>query len=107
MLASVRGDYACCEGLFDCAVLIEVPRDLRLRRARERSFRRFGARMLPGGDLYEQEEAFFRSVASRDETLSESWCRSLRCPLIRVDGAAAPQDSLRVLLEKLHQERPT
>ncbi len=61
-------------------MLIEAPRDLRLHRVRERSFRRFGARMLTDGDLYEQEEAFFRFVASRDETLIESGAASSAVP---------------------------
>lgn len=36
---------------FQYIVLVEVPRDIRLQRVRNRSFQKFGSRMLPGGDL--------------------------------------------------------
>ena len=39
------------------AVRLEVPREIRLQRVRNRSLAQFGSRMLPGGDLYEQEQA--------------------------------------------------
>lgn len=42
--------------------------------------------MLSGGDLYEQEEKFFRLVESRDENTIEEWVRSLKCPVMRIDG---------------------
>lgn len=38
---------------------IDVPKGIQIQQARNRSFQKFGNRMLPGGDLYEQEEGFF------------------------------------------------
>jgi thymidylate kinase len=87
ILASVKGDYG--EDLysfFQYAILIEVPRDIRLQRVKERSFQKFGSRMLSGGDLFEQEEKFFRIVESRNEDTVEEWVKSLKCPVIRIDG---------------------
>lgn len=37
---------------------MDAPKDIRLRRVKNRSFRMFGDRILPGGDLYKQEEEF-------------------------------------------------
>ncbi len=88
VLASVKGDYG--ERLypyFTCAVLIEVPKEVRMQRVRERSFGKFGARMRPGGDLYGEEEEFFAFVESRPEDLAEQWAAQLQCPVLRVDGA--------------------
>ncbi len=83
---------------FRYAVLLTLPRDVRLRRVRERSLRKFGDRMLPGGDLYEQEEAFFDFAASRPEDMVEEWARSLRCPVIRADGTRPVEENIRLIL---------
>lgn len=79
-----QGDafYPC----FRYAILIYVPRDIRLQRVRNRSLQKFGSRMLPGGDLYEQEEQFFASVAAKAEDSVENWIVGLGCPVLRVDG---------------------
>lgn len=87
ILASVKGDYG--EELysfFQCAILLDVPRDIRLQRVKDRSFQKFGNRMLSSGDLFEQEEKFFRVVESRNEDTVEEWAKSLKCPVIRIDG---------------------
>lgn len=87
VLASVKGDYG--EELysfFQCAILLDVPRDISLQRVKDRSFQKFGNRMLLGGDLFEQEEKFFRLVESRNEDTVEEWVKSLKCPVIRIDG---------------------
>ena len=74
------------ESAFDAGILLETPREERLRRVRARSFRKFGSRMLEGGDLYEAEEAFFRTVAGRRETEPEEWLRGLSIPVLRLSG---------------------
>ena len=59
VLAAVKGDYVeTIYSLFRLAVLIEVPKNIRIHRVKERSYNKFGKRMLPGGDLYEQEQEF-------------------------------------------------
>ena len=87
ILAAVRGDYGeAILPLFRYAVLLEVPREIRLARVQERSFQRFGNRMRPGGDLYEREQAFFRAVGLRTEREVEAWTQRLDCPVLRADG---------------------
>ena len=84
---SVKGDYGeDIHSFFQYAILPDVPRDIRLQRVKERSFQKFGNRMLSGGDLFEQEEKFFRFVESRNENIVEEWVKSLKCPVMRVDG---------------------
>ena len=102
VFASVRGDYgeSICRS-FRYAVLISVPRDIRLERVRNRSFQKFGDRMLPGGDLHEQEEAFFDFVAARPENLVEEWIKSLRCSVIRVDGTRPVEENVRIIIEQM------
>ena len=56
VFAAVRGDYGnLLLRSLSHIVLIEVPQEIRKERVRQRSYRRFGERILPGGDLYEKE----------------------------------------------------
>ncbi len=102
VLASVKGDYGenICS-FFRYAVLIDVPKDIRLKRVKERSFHKFGSRMLPGGDLYEQEEEFFDLVRSRAENTVEEWAQSLSCPVIRVDGTKPVNENVKLIIERI------
>lgn len=102
VFAAVKGDYgADILPFYNYIVLIEVPRDIRLQRVHNRSFLKFGDRMLAGGDLYEQEEAFFRTVAARAEDSVESWAQTLTCPLIRVDGTKPIEENVRLIIEQI------
>jgi len=104
VLASVKGDYG--EEIlpyYHYAVLIDVPKEIRMQRIRSRSYGKFGERMLPGGDLHESEEAFFRLVAERPVDYAERWVHTLSCPVIRVDGTrpiAENVEKIRQIIEE-------
>lgn len=102
VFTSVKGDYGeVIYPLFKYAVLLEVPKDIRLQRVKNRSFQKFGDRMLPGGDLYEQEENFFDFVKSRAENTVEEWIKSVSCPVIRVDGTKPVEENVNLIIGKL------
>lgn len=87
ILASVKGDYGAeVESQFNCAVLLHVPKEIRMQRVKDRSFQKFGSRMLPGGDLYEKEKAFLEMTENRPDAMAEDWLRSTSIPVIRLDG---------------------
>ncbi len=87
VLASVTGNYGDeIVSMFTGAVWISVPKDIRMKRVKDRSFQKFGDRIFPGGDLYEKEKRFFDMVEHRREEDVEDWLKSLRVPVIRVDG---------------------
>lgn len=95
VFAAVKGDYgSAILPLYRYAVLIEVPKEIRLRRVRDRSFQKFGGRMKPGGDLYESEEVFFQTAAARPEDYAESWVRTLSCPVVVVDGTRPVEENV-------------
>lgn len=95
VFASVTGDYAEeLSNLYQYVVLINVPKEIRMQRVRNRSFEKFGNRMLPGGDLYEAEDAFFGFVENRSEDHVEKWVETLNCPIIRVDGTKSIEDNI-------------
>ena len=98
ILASVKGDYG-MYSFFQYAILLDVPKDIRLQRVKKRSFQKFGNRMLSGGDLYEREEKFFHLVESRSENIVEEWVRSLKCPVIRIDGTKSVEENVNLIIE--------
>lgn len=102
VFAAVKGDYGKeILPLYRYAVLLDVPKDIRLLRVRNRSFQKFGNRMLPGGDLYECEEKFFEMVRSRTECYVEEWVQSLNCPIIRVDGTGPIEENTKVIMKQM------
>lgn len=95
VFAAVRGNYGeAFRSFYQLAVLIEVSKEIRMRRIRNRSFQKFGNRMLPGGDLYEREEAFFKMVESRQENYAENWLESVDSPVIRIDGTRSIEENV-------------
>ena len=100
VLASVTGDFGQdFSPCFQYAVQVAVPKEIRMKRLRERSFSQFGDRMLPGGDLYGQEGAFFRFSGSRAENTVENCLRSLTCPVIKIDGTKPIEENVSFLGE--------
>ena len=104
VFVAVKGDYGHdILPLYNYIVMVEVPRDIRLERVRNRSFMKFGERMLPGGDLYEKEEQWFKLVESRPETYAEEWLKSMDCPVIRVDGTKPVEENIDYILGQIKE----
>lgn len=99
ILAAVKGAYGPdVTRHLTGAIFIHAPKDERMARIRSRSHRKFGDRMLPGGDLHQAEEEFFAMAAGRDEAEVEAWLQSLSVPVLRIDGANPPEVSLKSIL---------
>lgn len=102
IFASVKGDYGeWMESLFTYAVLIHVPREIRIQRIWNRSYDKFGDKILPGGELYEREQKFFDMVKSRPDNYAEEWASNLSCPVFRVDGTKSVKENVELLAAKL------
>ena len=84
---SSRGLFNSC---FDMAVFITVPAAIRVDRLRSRTQLQFGARVLEGGDMYENNSKFIESSANYETNgrlaAHEKWITELLCPIVRVDG---------------------
>lgn len=99
VLASVKGDYGeTVYPFFQYVILLKVPKKIRLQRVKNRSYEKFGKRMLPGGDLYEQEKHFFELVKSKSEDAVDEWARSLNCPMIQVDGTKPVKETVDMIV---------
>lgn len=102
VFSAVKGDYGNdILPLYSYVVVMEVPKAIRSQRVRNRSFQKFGSRMLMGGDLYQQEEAFFQIVDSRQEDAIEKWLKQVSCPVIRVDGTKPIAENVAYILQAM------
>lgn len=103
VFAAVRGNYGKeIIPMYNYVVVIEVPKEIRSQRVRNRSFQKFGSRMRMGGDLYEQEEAFFRMTESRQEDYAENWLQLVKCPIIRVDGTKPIHENVEHIVKQIN-----
>ena len=112
IFASVRGKFGRgtlpnhgidVRAAYQYVVLIQVPKDIRLKRVRERDFLKFGNRVLPGGDLYEVTEAFFGKISARQDDYAEKWMESMDCPVIRIDGTKPIEENVTYIIKQLQE----
>lgn len=102
VFASGKADYKeSIYQFFQYAILIDVPRDIRIQRVKKRSLEKFGNRMLSGGDLYEQEKRFLNFVKSRNENVVKEWVESLNCTIIRIDGIKTVEENVKCIIEQI------
>ena len=106
IFAAVKGHYGDrLIASLDHIVLMEVPKQIRSRRIRDRSYRKFGNRILPGGDLYDQESEWFSLTESRPETYVTDWLETVDCPVIRIDGTLPVEENVDYLESVLSKEK--
>ena len=102
IFAAVKGDYGDrLAASLDHIVLMEAPKPVRSQRVRNRSFQKFGERILPGGDLFEKENAWFRLTDGRPEDYVTKWLETAGCPVIRIDGTLPPGENVEYLVSVL------
>lgn len=102
IFAAVRGNHSLkTAAMFTCAIYVSVPKEIRMKRVRERSYAKFGDRVLQGGDLYEKEEAFFNVVKKRTDKTVTDWLETLDIPIIKVDGTVPIDENINALLIEL------
>lgn len=102
VFSAVKGDYGNdILQKYSYVVVMEVSPKIRAQRVRSRSFQKFGSRMLPGGDLYQQEEAFFRMADSRQDDTIDTWLQKVSCPIIRVDGTKPIADNVAYIIRAM------
>lgn len=99
------------ESYFDLAVFLTAPAEVRAERIQKRELARWGARVLPGGDMYESEGSIHKDymacVRSYDEgpeelfsrAQHEAWVRELPCPVLRLDGTRSIEENAERVIE--------
>ena len=93
--------------LFELAVFVTAPPEIRVKRLAERELARFGERVREGGDMYDEHQHFL-SWASKYDTmepperclkLHEQWAETLLCPVLRVDGTTPVSENIAKIID--------
>jgi len=87
----------------DIAFWIQAPLEERLKRIQLREEKRFGARVLPGGDMFAQQMEFRKMAANRDPKTVEESAAKLFCPIIPIDGMLPLEQKLEQILSILRK----
>lgn len=91
---------------FDAVVLLTLARDVRMSRLGVREARRYGASIEPGGSREASHREFIEwaggyddpGFSGRSRAAHEEWLRSVTCPVLELDSAAAPADLLAAII---------
>jgi adenylate kinase family enzyme len=99
--------------LKDCtlAVFLRVPPEIRMQRIAARERQRYGARIEPGGDMYEQSRTFVEwarrydtaGVEQRSRTLHEEWMKAVQCRWLRIENDAAVAEWVDEVVDELER----
>jgi len=94
--------------LFDLAIYLYVPTEVRLERLAEREKQNFSQRIQLGGDMYENHLKFMDWASGYDQSefngrsfqKHRSWMKTLECPIIKYEGEFDLED----LALKVHRD---
>ncbi len=86
----------------DIAFWVQTPLEERLKRIQTREEKRFGARVLPGGDMFAQQMEFQKVVESRDLKAIEECAMRFTCPVITIDGILPVTENLQKITDNLN-----
>lgn len=99
VLSSVDGDYGGeIAEMYKLAVFLSAPVEVRMTRIEQRAYEQFGERVMPGGDMYEQQQRFMDFAHKRSLTHIDTWMKALKCPVIQLDGTKAIYENVSIVL---------
>ena len=88
----------------DIAFWVQTPVEERVKRIQAREEKRFGARVLAGGDMYEQQAEFRKVVKNRDSKAVEEYAERFSCPVMVLDGTLPVEENLEKVMKCLTGE---
>ena len=88
---------------FELVILVETPTQVRIERLKQREYNKFGDRILPGGDMYQNHIEFIEwaakydtaGIEQRSRDLHTEWLKKVQCPVVIVDGAQPVNEMLK------------
>ena len=86
----------------DIAFWIQTPLEERIKRIQTREERRFGARVLDGGDMFAQQMEFREIVKNRHSKEVEESVTKLDCPVIVIDGTLSVIHNLEKITDNIN-----
>ena len=91
--------------MFNLAVFLTAPTDIRMKRIESREYARWGDRVHKGGDMYELQKRFRKFAATRDVSLLEQSALRYSCPVLHIDGTQDIHDTIKLITQQ-HCARP-
>ena len=95
--------------LFTLGIRVVTDTSIRMERLKAREREHFGSRIDPGGDMYENHQAFLIWAASYDEgsinmrskAMHDKWQELLSCPLVTIDGSLPLETNWEIIRKHL------
>lgn len=88
----------------DIAFWVQTPLQERIARIHAREEKRFGARVLEGGDMFEQQKSFREVVQNRDPKVVEECAAKFKCPVVVLDGTLPVEENVEKILARLGEK---
>lgn len=85
----------------DVAFILEAPTDERVKRVQFREEIRFGSRVMPGGDMYEQQKEFRRIIADKSSQIVEDSANRLTCTKVKLNGVKSIDENVDIILRTI------
>ena len=76
---------------------LKTPAEERMKRIEAREKSRWGLRVAPGGDMYENQSEFRESVRSRSESKVSGSLEKLACQVTDLDGTLSVAENVRII----------
>lgn len=87
----------------DVVFILDAPADERVKRVQQREEIRFGSRVMPGGDMYEQQMEFRKIIGNRSNERVEESANKMRCKKVRLDGTKNIEENIGVVMKALEE----
>lgn len=102
IITAVNCDFGkAINAMYDYVIYLKVPLKVRLERLKQRSVNKFGSRVLKGGDMYVKEQEFYNFAAFRTMDKTDAWLKSIKCPIICVDGTKTIVHITKLIKERI------
>ncbi|KAL3417475.1 hypothetical protein PVAG01_11475 [Phlyctema vagabunda] len=94
-------------------IFVDTTNDVRMKRLKQREFKRYGERILEGGDMYEESIKFLEWAAAyedpgleegRSRARHEKWLREVKVPVTRLSGDQEESAVLKEALQALKRD---
>lgn len=111
MAGSMNSFHEHFDPLFLLAVYLTADEKLRVERVHCRELEEFGSRIMPGGDMHREHQAFLadvsgyeRGVVSCNRQQHEAWLSELKCPILYLDGGNDLSENMKKAAEAYRKE---
>lgn len=84
---------------FKLAVVLKAPLEIRMERINRREYKKFGNRVLEGGDLYGSQQKFHSKVLARTDKHTERQMQYIFCPVLELDATLPLTDIVNKICE--------